>query len=136
MAMIGHRFNETTARYLRKCDQENFEPCQAVTPERPFEFDGQKVNFMNILKHFFIFAIKFCISEITVWWWLENNFEEKPTLETLNERRMSPYLYDFRYTIYFMLATKFWYYSDDLKNDKPSENFTYPDVQDYVKDQL
>ena len=27
-------------------------------------------------------------------------------------------------------------FSDDLKNDKPSENFTYPDVQDYVKDQL
>lgn len=58
MAMIGHRFNETTARYLRKCDQENFEPCKAVTPERPFEFDGQKVIFMNILTIFFIFAFQ------------------------------------------------------------------------------
>ena len=61
--MIGHRFNETTARYLRKCDQENFEPCQAVTPERPFEFDGQKVNFMNVLKQFLYLQLNFAFQK-------------------------------------------------------------------------
>ena len=27
------------------------------------------------------------------------------------------------------------YFLDDLENEKESENFTYPDVQDFVKDQ-